>query len=51
VAGVVQGIKRKMLPWFWQMKSLPDGVGELPDATNESCEDIMPPEGEMPSKV
>jgi hypothetical protein len=27
-------------------------VGELPDATNESlCEDIIPPDVEMPSKV
>ena len=30
-----------MEPWFSQRKS---GVGELPEATNESlCEDIIPP--------
>jgi hypothetical protein len=35
------GRKRNIEPWFSQRKS---GVGELPEATNESlCEDIVPP--------
>src|SRR5580700_5231911 len=38
------GQSRKIEPWFSTMKSGPiDSVGEVPDATNESCEDIIPP--------
>jgi len=38
------GRSKKTEEWFSQRKS---GVGELPEATNESlCEDIKPPDGE-----
>jgi hypothetical protein len=51
------GRRRKIEKWFSSRKSGGDGtsprlVGELPEAANESlCEDIVPPDGEMPSKV